>query len=210
MSTDALPAQPQVSLQEIRPPDLQEQMQQLFEQIATQFEETPRLEMDYYSRADFESWFDKGKKWLAQVGREPSVHSLQELLTLLKRAENWYRPEDIKPEGTLPHRVIAEDPQCPKPESYKPNAQWWGDVWNVPAGPDHSEYSIIRLYRHNEYVPNTQQEGGFVYNPWGVDLELFYHSGSTFGENKLPPCFTVLNHVNGQRAAFIPKPELSK
>lgn len=205
MTADRLPGQTQPSPQEIRSPNLQEQMEQLFKQIAIQFAETPQLEMDYYSQADFNSRFDKGKGWLDQVGSEPPVQSLQELLSLLKRVQNWHRPEDIRPPGALPYRVSADDPGCPKPESYKPNAQWWGDVRSIPANSDHSVYSLLKLFRDNPYIPDKQKGGQFVHNPHGVDLEIDYNSGGTFGENQTLPHLTIHNHVNGQRATFTPK-----
>ena len=94
MTADSL-AEQQPTPQEVRSPNLPEQMEQLFDQIATLFEETPRIEMDYYYKAYFESWADKGKGWLDKVGREPPVHSLEELLSLLRRAQNWHQMKTI-------------------------------------------------------------------------------------------------------------------
>jgi len=205
MVTTETPPQTQGEQLPPEPQPLNQEMQRLFDLMATQFENEPRLEMDYYSRADFESRPDRAKSWLDKVGSEPSVRSLQELLDLLKRAQDWRRPDDIKPPGALPYRVTADDPECLKPPSYKLNAQWWGEVRSVPADSDHSNYSLIKLFRNNQYIPDKQQEGQFVYNPHGVDLELSYNSGGIFGENQVPAHLTVHNHVNGQRATFMPK-----
>lgn len=159
----------------ISPPELQKRMTGLFNHMGKELEDKPEIVVP-------EKYYRGGRETTDQT---PPVESLQELLDILKQAEDW------RYTGGKPYHATAWDPTTPELGTLK--SFWAGQVYfDHPS----DKTPLIRIHRFNPLSSMTTT----------VDLEVFYSGKGANQEGKEFPAFLfVRSWRNGVEARFRPE-----